>query len=517
VQFDEPMTRLDPVARSDRPAGDEPEERQPGPSGRAPAAGRAGIGPAQVALLIVFAGSLWIAASPVNDIDTYWHVAVGRDILARHTLDGLGRQWLDPGARGWSTSQWLSEVLMYGAVDRFGWLALPMLRVLAAAGLYGVLWLTLVRRRQPIAAFVVVFGLVIGLQGLLQDRPATVSLLFVAALAPACERLWAVGRRQPPLLVAAGCLVWAQLHGLWVLAPAAFALVALGGVLDRRARSEQVRGALICLAASLTGIVNPRGPVSFLLPLRFRDAAVGVIGEWAPTSFTISLSIAWGILIAFLILAWARTPAAISWTELVWMLAWTVFGLGAVRNVGPALLMTAPVVLRALERLAGNRLDRMTRSHGPREARVLGATAAVVVLGGLVLPAAALSHVDPLRRTPALAIARRLAAEPGVLRVWDAYNASGSLVAFGGGRDGHLRLVVDGRSDLWGGDYISEVGAVANLGSGWESRLRDFAPDAVVVTSGSPIVDILELERHWHAAQYDGDYVLLVPPGSRMH
>src|SRR4051812_4576999 len=142
------MTRLEPAPRSDRPAGDEPEEAQPGPARRASAAVRGGLGPAHVGVLIVFAGTLWIATSPINDIDSYWHVAIGREIAARHTLTGLGRQWLGVDAPPWDTSQWLSEVLMHGAVDRFGWTALPGLRLIAAAGLFAILWMTLVRRRQ---------------------------------------------------------------------------------------------------------------------------------------------------------------------------------------------------------------------------------------------------------------------------------------------------------------------------------------------------------------------------------
>ena len=87
---------------------------------------------------------------------------------------------------------------MYGAVDHLGWAALIALRLLAAAALFAVLALTLVRRRQPIASFLVVLGIVVGVEVLLQDRPATVSLVFLALLGPACERLWVTGRRPPP-------------------------------------------------------------------------------------------------------------------------------------------------------------------------------------------------------------------------------------------------------------------------------------------------------------------------------
>ncbi len=272
---------------------------------------------------------------------------------------------------------------MYLAVDHLGWVALPLLRLLTGCALVAVLLLTLVRRRQPIAAFVVMLLVVVGLAVLLQDRPQTVSLVFIALLAAACERLWAVGRRPSLLLVAGLSLLWAQLHGLWVLAPGAFALVALGALIDRRrAPSTQLRDALLCAGASLAGVLNPIGPTSFLLPFTFRNSGSGQINEWASTTFTSSLSLCWGLLLCLIVWAWVRGRTRIAATELLWVFVWTVFGVQAMRNVGPSILFIAPVALRALERAGGTRLDRLTRDVSPRENRILaGMLAAVAAIG----------------------------------------------------------------------------------------------------------------------------------------
>jgi hypothetical protein len=466
---------------------------------------------------MVFVAAAWIATTPVNDIDSYWHVEIGREILARHTLDGLGTAWLGVPAAPWRTSQWLSEVVMDGAVDHLGWRALIALRLLTAAALFAVLALTLVRRRQPIASFLVVLAAVVGLEVLLQDRPATVSLVFAALLGPACERLWVTGRRPPLLAVAAACLLWAQLHGLWVLAPAAFAVVALGALLDgSRAPAGQLRSALLCAAASLVGLLNPQGPGSFLLPLRFRDSAGVHIVEWAPTTFTTTLTIAWGFLLLFLIVAWARSPVRVPATELVWSFLWTGFGLLAVRNVGPAILLTAPVVLRAVERSFGGHLDRFSAQPSRAMTRVLAATLGAVLVLGVAACIRTMTQLDPLQRTPGLAIARRLAAGPGPIRVWNGYNVSGTLIAFAGGREGHVRLVVDGRSDLWGGAYIDRVTSVQNVGAGWQTDFDRFRPEAVVLPADAPLVTYLMEVRHWRLAFRDGAYDLLLPPGSAL-
>ena len=465
----------------------------------------------------MFAGAAWISATPVDDLDSYWHTEIGREIVARHSLDGLGRAWLGVPAASWQTSQWLSEVGMYAVVDHLGWAGLVALRLVVMAVLFLVLTLTLVRRRQPIAAFLVVVLVVVGLEILFQDRPATLSLLFFALLGPACERLWTTGRRPPPVAVAAVSVLWAQLHGLWVIAPAAFGLVAVGALLDRRtAPPGQLRGALICTLASAAGVLNPQGFTSFLLPLRFQQAAAARITEWFPTSFTMSLTVAWGLLVLLLIFAWVRSPVRIGNTELLWCAAWTVFGLLAIRNVGPVILLMAPVALRALERSFGERLDRLSARPSPAMARALGATLAAVLVAGVATVAVSLARMDPLGETPALGIARRLARAPGPIRVFNAYNTSGSLIAFAGGRDGHVQLVVDGRADLWGGQYIDSLAQVLNAQPGWEGKLRQFRPDAVVAPPDAALVSALVSSGEWRYAMTDRKFVLLVPKDSTL-
>jgi hypothetical protein len=509
------LTQLEHL--TDRPAGDEPGGVEPGSGTRAPARVWAGVRPAHVAIAIVFGGALWLAATPINDIDSYWHVEIGREILGRHTFDGLGRQWLatDPGS--WRTSQWLSEVVMYLAVDRFGWIALPALRLLTACALFAVFARTLVRRRQPIASFVVVVIIVAGLETLLQDRPATVSLVFIALLAAACERLWTTGRGPSLPAVAAISLIWAQLHGLWVIAPAAFLLVALGAALDRRcAPPGQLRGALTAAAASMTGTLNPQGFASFLLPLRFKNSAGLRINEWNPTQFTMLLTICWGMLLCLVVFAWVRSSRRVPATELLWVFSWSVFGVMALRNVGPAILLTAPVALRAIEGGAENRLDRLIRSPSRRESRILALLLAGITAATAATVVGALATVDPLQKTPALAIARTLAKTPSALRVWNAYNASGPLIAFGGGVQGHLRLLVDGRSDLWGNAYIGRTVDTQSLVGDWERNFRDFHPDAAVLPPDLPLVVYLQKVDGWRVAQATQGYLLLVPPGSAL-
>jgi hypothetical protein len=216
-----------------------------------------------------------------------------------------------------------------------------------------------------------------------------------------------------------------------------------------------------------------------------------------------------------LIFAWVRSPVRVPATELVWSLSWTIFALAAWRNVGPAILLTAPVVLRALERSFGSRLDRFSAQPSATMSRLLAGMLATALVLGLATCTVGLAQTDPLGSTPALGIARRLAADPGPIRVWNSYNVSGSLIAFARGREGHVRLVVDGRSDLWGAEYIGRVANVQSLGAGWQAEFDRFRPDVAVLPVEAPLATYLLDVRHWRLAFQDGPYALLIPPGGR--
>jgi hypothetical protein len=236
--------------------------------------------------------------------------------------------------------------------------------------------------------------------------------------------------------------------------------------------------------------------------------------EWSATTFTMSLTVAWGLLLCLVVWAWVRARARIAATELLWVFVWTVFGVLAIRNVGPAMLFIAPVALRATERAGEIRLGRMTHAISVREHRILAGILVAVVAGTAVVVTAAFRTMDPLKSAPALAIARHLAAVDRPLRIWDGYNASGVLIAFGGAATGHLKLVVDGRADLWGGPYIERLVSTQDISGDWRDAFTSFHADAMVMPPDTPLVTYLREVDHWEVAQVDGNYVLLVPPGS---
>jgi hypothetical protein len=465
------------------------------------------VSPLHIVIGLIGGGVLWMAAGPVNDIDSYWHVMIGRQLLATRSPDRLGTQWLGVAAPPWHTSEWLSEVGMAELVSAGGWRALVVARLVAVAALLALVALALLHGTRP-AVRVVAFGCAaVGILSVAQDRPQTLSMVFIALLSHACARLLRQGRRPAWPLVAGVALLWAQLHPLWVLAPAAFLLMAVAVATQDGLRHPTVRAALVCTVAALAGVVNPLGPSSLVLPLHFHDATA-MISEWGPTTLSDPFTIAWGLLLLATFTAWARSAERVPRGEVLWVLSWTAFGLLAFRDVVPAVLLTIPVMAGAAERIWGPRLDRLTTPNGRLEGKVLRAVTVAAAGVGIIACGVQVASMDPLHRTPALHIARALAERPGITRVFNTYNASGSLIAFGGDR---LRLVVDGRADLWGNTYITKIRDAQFLGPDWLSTFSGFRPDAAVIDANSPLGVLLVREGSWRVTQVDGVYALLEP------
>lgn len=464
------------------------------------------ISPIHVACAAVGASIVYTAVSPINDLDVYWHVAIGREILATKSLEQLGQDWLavePPSA--WTTSQWASEVGLALLTALGGWKAVVVARLALIGALMTLTALTLLRRHPALIAGPILMLTWAGTVGFIQDRPQTLSFVCVALLSEAVTRFR--NHTPPPLwLVAVGAVIWAQFHGLWILAPAAFAMATICQQLDSRDRAALQTGARLTLAAC-AGVVNPHGIDSFTLPLRFAGSA-GLIAEWRPTTFDTVFGLALAGLVVISVSAWARHEGKVPLGEIAWVFAWLAFSLAAFRNVLPSILMIAPIAASAATRTWGSTAAHL-RPTAPAERRLLGGIVALVAVGGLVLTTARVMAVDPLSKLPAPRLAQWIAAQPAPVKVFNAYNVSSSLILLGGG---NARLYVDGRADLWGGRYLDTLVRTEAGAPGWETTIRRFDPDVIVIGREAPLASLLG-HAGWREEQTDGQYVLLVPAG----
>ena len=343
-------------------------------------------------MFIVIAGCVaaYLTTGPISDIDSFWHVRLGREILDRHSIGGAGSDWnLSQHSHSWTTSQWLSEVVMSVTVAHGGWGSLVALRITLSLILLVLIARLVVPGRSPWVAAYVFAAVTIPMFPMLQERPQLASLLFTAGLA-GMGRDVLRGHKSPGLVWVVAVVLWANLHGMWVLAPMVAALLSVCLLCEHRlleARRTLTIGAL----ATAAGCLTPLGIKGLLLPASFR-AATTHIAEWQPTILWDWYSLGLGMLLLAVIAAWARSEHPIAPGEIVWVTAWAMFAILAARNVPVSVLMLAPVVADRLDLAVGGRRS----STSPRERDGLLVAAATIAMVGVVSSVVAWLHVSPL-------------------------------------------------------------------------------------------------------------------------
>lgn len=442
------------------------------------------------------------SSAPIDDVDSYWHVVIGGEILATRTVRGLGSAWAwyDP-PEPWTTSQWLSEAAMAGLVRLGGWDALVYITVFLAIGLaMSAAWL-IFRRASGRRAVLLMAVASVSLVPWIQVRPATFSLLAIVFIADAAERLLTEGR-LPRWWVIPLVAIWANIHGLWVLAPAAIALASLlywlAAPSERRGFVLRASAFVALLAAA--GSLTPLGPQGLILPLLLRDATTH-IDEWQPVVVLSWVSLPLLAVGAVLVLNWTRRqkPSA---GEVVFALAWVAFAVTAQRNTLVGALMLLPLAARSIGTTPASWKAVFATPFGRIGTVATSAVAVLVVLAGF-------ARVDPLAETTPLAIALRLTDDYQTVRVLNHYNSAGVLAAFG---PAGIELGIDGRAERYGRDYIDRyLDTFALRGEDWSAFLDEFDPEVAVIKPRDPIRHLLIDDWGWTVVLEDDPYILVAP------
>ena len=204
--------------------GDGEPRRRPAaevPVATEPLGQRDGTRPAAVRCLRA-AALVWVAG-PLFDGDLWWHVRLGQEILDQHRVAGpgpVGRS-LRRSTGTWTTTQWLSEVLMATTYRVGGWSALGWLRLVGelAPARPASAWADLRGRGRCLRPPPLLHR---GYwQRDLRPGPPAADHVHPVSRSSACaapdSSPGRVATRRRSWSTA--CSVWAQFHPGWVLAP----------------------------------------------------------------------------------------------------------------------------------------------------------------------------------------------------------------------------------------------------------------------------------------------------------
>jgi hypothetical protein len=449
--------------------------------------------------LVAAVGVLLRSTGAVEEVDLYWHLRVGE-----YFLHGKSFPHPDPFAFTlpdvhWHTTQWLSEALLAGTYDAAGFGGIVAVRLVLVVLLLGSLAWLLVRGSAGWSGPTVFAVTAVPLVEFVQDRPQLPSLLLMVWVAWVVREFLQRGVEPRRLVFVAVTYVWANLHGLFILAPAVLLLLAVGELFARSSEGRQSarRLATTALLALVACALTPRGPALLAAPVTFGAAARGFIVEWAPTNLLFSGAYGFGVLLMLAFLAAARGSGRLPAREVFYVLALGFFGMVAIRNIAPASILLSPIVLSWCD--AAWR----TQSTIRIPARWFSAMAS------LLLATALLTQVGkPVTPHKPDGIASVLADLPTGTRVLDDYNLSGYLLF----RAPHIRVAIDGRADRYGSDFIHHYLTAVSGAPGWKPWVTGLHADYAVLSEHSPLPELMRTQLGWTQVLNDRDFVLLKAP-----
>lgn len=403
-----------------------------------------------------------------NDPGTFWHLRLGREILASGYVPRADFLTTTRDGQPWVDQSWLFDAGLAWLVDRAGWSGAVAATALILAWVYAALarWLERLGTMPLVALVVAILASGIGAIHFLA-RPHLFTFAFVLGTLAACRAfhdrgspwIWSV-----PAIVA----VWANLHGGFLAGPLIIATAGLGeavsGHWDAARRRKLATFGLVLAASLAAALLNPYG---FGL---YRHVGTLLVGSGVTSLIDEYQSAPFGKgearVLEWVVLALVALPVVSrgrpSRYDLAHALVWLHLALGSIRHAPLFAMAMAPVLASWLDGLLTPGPAALPRRGIP--AWPLAASVGLLLaawqgarLGGPDPEHWPLGALEVLNRQP---IAARLFHEQD----WGGLIASECRPP--------RRSYLDDRFELWGKSPILEYVAALQGGPTWD-ELRD--------------------------------------------
>jgi hypothetical protein len=474
--------------------------------------------PHPIAIHVVALGVLLYAAFLSKgpwDSDYYWHFQTGRLIAAGDfpRVDPFSFTW---GGMPWTLHEWLSELLIYRLVDGIGYMGAVLVFALVPGITVAILAIALhrlgLRTLAVVGATSLTALLIIPYATL---RPQALSWIMFALLIGGLVHL-RPDRSRLVLLLTPLFVVWANLHGLWVIGLVVLAVYALLTLLGLTPMAGARSWTLAMIPLAMLGTVfTPEGPGLLTYPLRYVEA-----GDWGMANITEWQSPNFHDPAHYPLLIYMAAVAVFGrWRVPWWMSILAFIGIAmtliALRNGAVAAILGAPALAVGID--AALRDWRPSpRQPSPRTAaqrRVLELVmAAIVAIAGVIVfvprdPAAAVQ--DSIERElPVQGVAILQDRVPdGRILAW--YGWGGYVI--GTMYESGARVMVDGRNDMYDQAILDEYNDVKNADPGWDEIAESYEVDAMLFPPSEPITKGPAESAGWCEVFRDANEVVYLP------
>jgi hypothetical protein len=447
------------------------------------------------------------ALAPMSSVDLTYHIRAGGEIIDTRAIPTVDTWTFTAAGVPWVDQQWGAQVVLAAVFRLGGWTGLVLLRDFLTAVVVGAtLAIALRRGLDPrVAAVLTLIAFVVAAPAMAL-RPQ----LFGMACFALTLFLVAVRRAQPRglWLVPIVVVLWANLHGSFILAPVILGLAWLEDLHDRYHASS--RTLLVGLVSVLAACLTPFGPGvwTYAVGLSSNSGVTARTTEWQPTSLRDLSGLLFFASVAAVVVLIARIGRRVPWPTLLWLGAFAAIGALAQRGVA-----WWPFV--AVATISGMLVTGGTKPI-PEGSQRLNAAVAIAVVAAVVALLPIWRPLDPkigvpvavlTDAPPGLTAAVRSVVHPGdrILNPqrwgsWFEFAIPDGFVA------------VDSRIEMFPVDRWAAFEKVAVAVDGWQELLANWRVTAAVVERSDQQLRDRLVASGWSTTYEDSDGWVLVSP-----
>jgi hypothetical protein len=454
-------------------------------------------------LTVVFT---YVNMSQIAPNDFWWHMAVGRQILATGQIPAVDIYSYTMAGQPYLSYQmfWLMDVWLYWWYSVGGAELILFIQSLVITSTYLIImilcWQT--SRKWGVTAFSLLFAVVLGVYAW-SVRPQAISFLIGAVFLYTIYRY----RHNPnPLLLAVfpvGMLVWVNSHGSF---PVGLILLAIwfGDEAWQFAIARWKRRPVTQKEVSIAGVVlllstaicllNPRGAgiASYLISMGSNPTVQNTVPEWLPPSITSPIGPLFFAGILFSAVVLVISPRRVTFYQLATFVSFTTLGLWTTRGVVWFGLVMAPILADNLSDIS----ESLPLQHKPFKASPITSWINFVLLS-LLLVLAFVSlpwfrSLMPVRRdyrslvtrdTPTESITFLMQEQPEG-RVFNDM-AFGSYMIWAAQPE--YQVFADPRIELFPEQVWNDYQVISRATPGWEGKLDEYEVQTLILNPDAQV------------------------------
>lgn len=435
------------------------------------------------------------------DPDLFFHIKEGEKLVLTRRFPLVEEFSFTAAGKAMVATEWLAQAGMYLIERAFGYMGLVIVHTLLFLAALAVLFYLLRGAVASPPLYLLISLTAFSFLNFVAVRVHVFTILMVSIYL-LWAKLWEEGRRWAPWAMAAGLLLWVNLHGGFMLGWAILGLVCLLRFKETLRLSELSAWA----AGTLLCFIHPNGATAFVYPIwfmAFPPAGRAMILEWKPLDF--GQPSAWPYLLILAGLCWAGL-APLGRRKFPW--AWLTLLLLALSLKNRKLL---PLFSLAAAASLGLRLGATPLKPWPRRF-CLAATLCLLLVIGLLEKSFARGRPwrDWESSYPKNAVSFLAARYPG-RRLFHPYHWGGYLIyklAPG------TKIFIDGRLDPYWALLAGPYNDVMEGRAGWKKVLDDYGVEAALLPASARPSHGLNEDPLWKAVYADAKAVLFIRRGA---